>query len=121
MNTYQTRPMTDREQSLLNILNLPGWHDLDVQEHDHLYEITVQVVHPVLSCPVCGAAPVQQFGTHPRTFFDLPIHGKRIQLLARRRQYRCENTEQKHTLERKTIYGFSRYHVTTLLGREYTF
>lgn len=96
MSAHQTRPITERERTLLNILNLPGWHDLDVQEHDHLYEITVQVVNRIETCPLCGAS-VQQFGTRPRTFFDLPIHGKQVQLLARRRRYRCKNTEQKHT------------------------
>lgn len=95
-NTSETRPMQGQWDDLLNILNLPGWHDLDVQEYDHLYEITIEVVARVSICPFCGSL-VQQFGTRPRTFFDLPIHGKQVRLLARRRRYRCKNTGIKHT------------------------
>lgn len=112
MNTSEIRPKQGHQDALLNILNLPGWHNLDVQEYDHLYNITVEMVTRASICPVCEAS-VQQFGTRSRTFFDLPIHGKQVRLVARRRRYRCKNTEQKHTFLDPLI-DMDEHHAATL-------
>jgi transposase len=80
-NDYQ-RPERFLVQNI-DLLNLPGWVVRSV--HEEVEEVP-------LICPLCGSTrPPYHFGYRPRTLFDLPIRMKPVQLLARRRRYRCRD------------------------------
>ncbi|MBN1890108.1 MAG: ISL3 family transposase [Thermoflexales bacterium] len=76
----------------MNILNLPDWEVLDVEENQGDYLITARYIPGPASCPVCKRMlpRLQLFGTKQRCFMDLPIHAKRVGILVRYQRYRCK-------------------------------
>ncbi len=96
-NTQQMRPLTDREQHLLNILNLPLWDVTDINEHEDDYEIIARPSSTLVlsACPYCKHKPLFKHGLLKQRIHDVPSHGKRVLLLVDRQRYRCTNC--KHT------------------------
>jgi transposase len=75
----------------VDILNLSGWQILEEYEEEHLYRFTAKVLAQASSCPLCGAeVPPYRFGIREHEFADLPMHGKQVRILAKRRRYRCK-------------------------------
>lgn len=76
----------------MDILNLPGWKTVAIEEDEQLYRITATVSDPFPSCPLCGTTTVPyRFGYRSRTFLDLPSRMKPVHVIAHRRRYRCRD------------------------------
>ena len=60
-----------------NILNLPQYRVLRVEETDHDYHVTAEPVDVSSSCPHCQSDRLTSWGTRQQVFKDLPMHGKR--------------------------------------------
>lgn len=87
----EERVPVESHDDRVDILNLPGWTILDEHEEEHLYQFSIQSKERVSSCPLCQTVIVPyRFGTREHTFTDLPMHGKHVRLLAKRRRYRCK-------------------------------
>lgn len=73
-----------------DILNLPGWTALSIQEEGRLYRVLAEVSEHPHCCPWCEtlSAPYH-FGKREFTFTDLPMHGKQVCVVARRQRFRC--------------------------------
>ena len=76
----------------MNILNLPRFKVLEVQESDHDYHIVAEHIPVPQCCPNCGVAnpTLKRHGKRDRLFMDLPIHAKRVGILVRRQRYECK-------------------------------
>lgn len=75
-----------------DLLNLPGWAVRSVYEEEEHLLIETESEEVPFACPLCGSTKLPyHFGFRPRTLFDLPIRMKPVQLLARRRRYRCRD------------------------------
>jgi transposase len=61
-----------------NILNLPQYRVLRVQETDHDYHVTAEPVDVTAACPHCQSDRLNSWGTREQVFKDLPMHGKRV-------------------------------------------
>lgn len=93
MDEARTAPVESLD-ARVDLLNLAGWSILEIHEDDHGYQIKAEVAHPATSCPACLTSTLPyRFGTRSRTFVDLPIHGKYVQILARLRRYRCRSCQ----------------------------
>jgi len=74
-----------------NILNLPCYKVLGIQENEHDYHIDVEAAEPPTSCPHCQSSNLVGFGRREQTAKDLPMHGRRVGLYLDTRRYRCRN------------------------------
>lgn len=74
-----------------NILNLPAWEILEVQQVDDGQAVKCEFTRHPYTCPHCGVvAPrvtVHQY--HDQIFNDVPHHGMRTALVVHRRRYKC--------------------------------
>ena len=61
-----------------NILNLPQYRVLRVEESDHDYHVTAEPVDVTAACPHCQSDRLTSWGTREQVFKDLPMHGKRV-------------------------------------------
>ena len=55
-----------------NILNLPQYRVLRVEETDHDYHVTAEPVDVSSSCPHCQSDRLTSWGTRQQVFKDLP-------------------------------------------------
>jgi transposase len=82
---------------IANILNLPQWRVLAVEEADTgEYVIRAEYLEPPLVCTRCGVE-VPKVYVHQydeQVFNDLPHHGKRTALLVKRKRYKCRECQQ---------------------------
>ena len=93
-STAKEASTANNETHPVDILNLRDWHVLDEQEEEHLYYFTIEVVQRAMSCPLCGSSELPyRFGTRTHFFADTPMHGKHVQLTAKRRRYRCRECQ----------------------------
>lgn len=75
-----------------NILNLPAYNVLEIDETEHDYHIKADVaLSRPLSCPHCRSMVVVGFGKRVQMVKDLPMHGKRVGLYVNTRRMRCED------------------------------
>ncbi|MCA1296563.1 ISL3 family transposase [Paenibacillus sp. alder61] len=75
---------------MMDILNLPKFNILSIREHEYDFLIQVVTNSPPLACPHCGCqANLYKHGNREHVCMDLPIHGKRVELLVKRQRYRC--------------------------------
>jgi transposase len=75
-----------------NILNLPDWEIIRVEEGDSSYRIHARYRLAPAFCPGAGwriPAGVHRFGKRSNVFADLPHHGKRTEMVVDRQRYRC--------------------------------
>jgi transposase len=73
----------------MNILSLPKWNVLKVQQNEHDYLVTAEPEEKLAQCPHCGAAGLLRFGKRDQIYMHLPMHGKRVGVLVPRQRYRC--------------------------------
>ena len=75
----------------MNLLNLPDYTVLHVEEGREEYHVTVQVARPHVGCPTCqtGLPVVDRWSRITQTYRDLPMHGKRVVIEIERQRYRC--------------------------------
>ena len=76
----------------MNILNLPRFNVLNLQENEHDYCIEVEVDSPPQFCPHCGCIDptLQKYGIKKQLFMDIPMHGKSTGILVKRQRYKCK-------------------------------
>ena len=72
-----------------NILNLPCYKVLSIQENEHDYHIDVETLHAPTSCPHCQSSNLVGFGRREQMVKDLPMHGRRVGLYIDTRRYQC--------------------------------
>lgn len=79
----------------MNILNLPEYNVLTVQETDDAYRIEVETVNPPSFCPHCGTvANLYKHTKHNQLIMDLPMHGKQVGIHVIRQRYKCRECNQ---------------------------
>jgi transposase len=74
-----------------NVLNLPQYRVLKVDETEHDYHIYTEIAVERSSCPQCRSGKVHRWGAREILFKDLPMHGKRVGMYVRARRLRCED------------------------------
>ncbi len=80
-----------------NMLNLPGYHILTVEETEEAYHIAAETITPPTSCPHCDGEVIVGYGRREQWIRDLPMHGKQVGLYFQTRRFRCKTC-------RKTFY-----------------
>ncbi len=73
-----------------NILNLPQYRVIRVEEADHDYHVTAEPVDVASSCPHCQSGRLTSWGTREQVFKDLPMHGKRVGIYIDTKRLRCQ-------------------------------
>lgn len=73
----------------VNILNLPHYKVVRVEETDHDYHITAEVSNPPKTCIACGSDRLIGHGRNEQVVRDLPTHGKRVGIYVDTRRWRC--------------------------------
>jgi len=73
-----------------NILNLPQYRVVRVQESEHDYHVTTEPVEVTRACPHCQAEHLHSWGTREQVFKDLPMHGKRVGIYIDTKRFRCQ-------------------------------
>ncbi len=75
----------------MNLLNLPDYTVLHVEEGREEYRVTVQVARSHAGCPTCqtGLPVVDRWSRITQTYRDLPMHGKRVVIEIERQRFRC--------------------------------
>lgn len=74
----------------MDILNLPDWETIDVQESEYDYAIHAKYLKEPEACLRCGViGQLYRHGIKKQRFMDLPIHNKRVGLIAHRQRYHC--------------------------------
>jgi len=73
-----------------DLLNLPSYRVLQVEDADGDYHITAETVFPPERCIHCGCDVLVGFGRRENWIRDLPIHGKRVGLSIDTRRFRCK-------------------------------
>ncbi len=74
-----------------NILNLPQYYVLRVEETDHEYHVTAKPVNGTPACPHCQSDRLTSWGTREQVFKDLPLHGKHVGICIDTRRLRCQS------------------------------
>ena len=73
-----------------DILNLPSYRVLQVEDADGDYQIKAETVSPPDQCVHCGSDSLVGFGRRDQWIRDLPIHGKRVGISVDTRSFRCK-------------------------------
>lgn len=73
----------------MNILNLPDWNVLKVEETEHDYVVTAEPKKQVTACHHCLSKDLRRFGKKKPFFLHLPAHGKRVGIRAEIQRYKC--------------------------------
>ncbi len=74
-----------------NILNLPDYKVVRVEETDHDYHITAEVSTPPGACPACRSEVLRGHGRNEQVIRDMPTHGKRVGIYVDTRRWRCQS------------------------------
>ena len=72
-----------------DLLNLPGWQVIEVEEHDERYLIEACPLSCSLVCPMCGSTALAKHGKDRQSLRDLPCHAKQVTIVFDRQRYRC--------------------------------
>lgn len=73
-----------------NILNLPQYRILRVEETGYDLHVTAEPTADTSSCPHCHCAHLTSWGTRKQVFKDLPRHDKRVSIHIDTRRFRCQ-------------------------------
>jgi transposase len=76
-----------------NILNLPSYRVLKVDESEHDYHVRAEPVVPAAVCRHCASDRLTAWGTREQVFKDLPMHGKRVGIYIDTQRYRCQGCQ----------------------------
>ena len=74
-----------------NILNLPDYKVVRVEETDHDYHITAEASNPPKACFACSSPRMAGHGRNEQVIRDLPSHGKRVAIYIDNRRWRCQD------------------------------
>jgi transposase len=74
-----------------NILNLPDYKVVRVEETDHDYHVYAEVSNPPGVCTACGSDRLIGHGRNEQVIRDLPTHGKRLAIYVDTRRWRCQS------------------------------
>lgn len=74
-----------------DLLNLPSYRLLQVEDTDGDYHIKAETVSPPEWCVHCSSKALVGFGRRENWIRDLPIHGKRVELSVDTRRFRCKS------------------------------
>ena len=74
-----------------NILNLPDYKVVRVEETDHECRIAAEVSNPPKKCTVCSSKRMAGHGSNEQVIRDLPLHGKRVAICIDNRRWRCQD------------------------------
>lgn len=74
-----------------NILNLPQYRVLRVEESEHDCHVTAETVEVTSACPHCKSDRLTSWGTREQVFKDLPLHGKRVAIYIDTKRLRCQS------------------------------
>lgn len=73
-----------------NILNLPDYKVVRVEETSHDYHITAEISNPPAVCSHCGSDRLNGHGRNEQVIRDMPTHGKRVAIYVDTRRWRCQ-------------------------------
>ena len=73
-----------------NILNLPAYKVLRVEETEHDYHIRAEVAQRPSHCTNCGSDRLLRYGRNEQLVRDLSIHGKRVGIYVDTQRWRCQ-------------------------------
>ena len=74
----------------MNILNLPDWEVIELKESEYDYAIHAKYTPEPTACIRCGVmGQLYRHGIKKQRFMDLPVHNKRVGLIAHRQRYHC--------------------------------
>ena len=76
---------------MTDLLNLPDYKVVRVEETDHDYHITAEVSVSPLSCDYCRSVHLNGHGRNEQVIRDLPMHGKRVGIYVNNRRWRCQS------------------------------
>lgn len=74
----------------MDVLNLPSYRVLQVEDTDGDYHIKAETVSPPARCIHCGSDALVGFGRREQWIRDLPIHGRRVGIAIDTRRFRCK-------------------------------
>jgi transposase len=79
----------------MNIINLPNWVVVGIQQSQHDYRIEASYTVEPATCTHCGRGrlfnKLYRHGTRPQLLMDVPAHGKRVVIVLHRVRYRCQD------------------------------
>lgn len=73
----------------MNILNLPAWRVLQVQEKPHQYLILAEPERETNKCPKCYAKELYKHGIREQVYMHLSMHGKQVGIVAKAARFKC--------------------------------
>lgn len=76
-----------------NILHLPAYSVIKVDDTDHDYHIYAEVAESPIFCPHCDSRSFVGFGRREQLIRDLPMHGKRVGIYVDTRRYKCRGCD----------------------------
>jgi transposase len=59
-----------------DLLNLPGWQVIAIEEHEGRYVICARPYSCTSVCPHCGSLTIAKHGKDQQSLRDLPCHAK---------------------------------------------
>ena len=74
-----------------NILNLPDYKVVRVEESDHDYHVYAEVSNLPGVCSACRSDKLIGHGRNEQVIRDLPTHGKRLAIYVDTRRWRCQS------------------------------
>ena len=72
-----------------NILNLPAYTVMAVDQTEHDYHIKAETKVAPIRCPICQSNKLVGFGRREQLIKDLPMHGKRVGIYINTRRMKC--------------------------------
>lgn len=73
-----------------NILNLPDYKVVRIEENTHDYHISAEVSLSATTCVVCNSERLIGHGRNEQVIRDIPTHGKRVAIYVDTRRWRCQ-------------------------------
>ena len=86
----QNSKAVTNHNAAVNILNLPDYGVLRVEETDHDYHITAEVSNQPKTCAECQSDRMNGHGRNRRVIRDIPTHGKRVAIYIENQRWRCQ-------------------------------
>lgn len=72
-----------------NILNLPAYTVISLEQNDHDYHIGAETKRAPSTCQLCQSDNIVGFGRREQMVRDLPMHGRRVGLYINARRFQC--------------------------------
>ena len=76
-----------------NIIHLPAYSVIKVNDTDHDYHIYAEVTGKPAFCPHCDSRSFVGFGRREQLIRDLPMHGKRVGIYIDTHRFKCRGCD----------------------------